>query len=55
MYIGEKAVLKEFIPEEAGWVMWIAPGFFGGFGLLILLGLLLAPIVGTALKALASI
>jgi len=46
MYIGEKAVLKEFIPENIGWATWIIPGFFGGIGVLILLGMVLAPIVG---------
>jgi len=46
MYMGEKAVLKEFVPENAGWATWIIPGFFGGIGMLILLGLILAPVVG---------
>ena len=47
MYMGDKAVIKEFVPvEHEEWTNWLAPGFFGGIGILILLGLILAPIIG---------
>lgn len=46
-YIGEKAVLKEYIPkEDKEWTNWLAPGFFGAIGALILLGLALGPVIG---------
>jgi hypothetical protein len=46
MYVGDKTVLKEFVPEDAGWSTWLIPGFFGGIGVLILLGLALVPVIG---------
>ena len=46
MYMGDKAVLKEYVPKvDEDWTNWLAPGFFGGVGVLILLGLALAPAV----------
>ena len=45
MYLGNKAVVKDFIPkEDKDWTNWLGPGFFGGIGVLILLGLALAPL-----------
>ena len=45
MYIGNKAVVKDFVPkEDKDWTNWLGPGIFGGIGVLILLGLALAPI-----------
>ena len=47
MYLGDKAVIKEFVPvEHEEWTNWLAPGIFGGIGVLILLGMALAPVVG---------
>jgi len=47
MYLGDKAVIKEFVPaEHEEWTNWLAPGVFGGIGVLILLGMALAPIIG---------
>jgi len=46
MYMGDKAVLKEYVPKEyEDWTNWLAPGLFGGVGVLLLLGLALAPAV----------
>ena len=46
MYMGDKAAIKGFVPkEDEDWTNWLPPGFFGGIGVLILLGLALSPIV----------
>jgi hypothetical protein len=46
MYIGSKAVVKGFVPEDVEWWTWIYPLVFGGIGVLILI----AGIMGPAIK-----
>ena len=47
MYMGDKAVLKDFVPkDDEDWATWMIPGVFGGVGVLILLSLILGPVVG---------
>ena len=50
MYIGNKVVVKSFVPEDTDWKDWIAPLAFGGIGIVILLVLALSPVLGPIFK-----
>ena len=44
MYMGDKAVIKSFVPDDIHWATWLIPGFFGGIGALIRNGKISQPI-----------
>ena len=50
MYIGSKAVVKDFVPEDTDWKDLIAPLAFGIIGIVILLALILGPVLGPLVK-----
>jgi hypothetical protein len=45
MYIGSKAVLKDFVPKDIEWWTWLYPLVFGGAGIIILLAVFLGPVI----------
>lgn len=45
LYVGDKAVLKDFEPQSIDWKTWLPVAIFGGIGVLLLLTIALIPLV----------